>query len=106
MGLPGIGLSATIMGGLIGRSWPDLVPLPLEPRDSPRVGMVRAGAATFAVDLALAAGRSGVARPPAAFLALIFEGFFWDDLATVLLVSIAAFRLPKPGRCNRCARRG
>jgi len=58
--------------------------------------MVRAGAETLAVDLALAAGRSGVARPPAAFLGLIFEGFFWDDLATVLLVSIAAFRLPNP----------
>src|SRR5205807_5278322 len=96
MGFPGTGVSATTIGGLSGRSLPDLLPLPLEPRDSPRVGMLRAGAVTLAVDLALAAGRSGIARPPPGRFALIFEDFFWVDLATVLLVSISRLSLPKP----------
>src|SRR5690242_9856565 len=107
MGLPGTGVSGTTIGGGNGRSLPDLAPLPLEPRDSPRAGMFLAMtlAVDFELDLIEAAGRSGVVRPAGRF-ALSFEGFFWVDLATVLLVSISRLSLAKTRRCKRCARRG
>src|SRR5688500_3120712 len=58
--------------------------LPLEPRDSPRcMGVL----AAVLVALFLVGVRSGVDRRAEAGLGLVLEAFFWDDFATVLLVS-------------------
>src|SRR5215212_5228077 len=71
--------------GLMGLSLPGLVPRPLLGRTSGRV---------LALDLDLVEGRSGVVRPPPARFALVFEVFFWVDLATVSSLFTATGRLP------------
>jgi hypothetical protein len=54
----------------------------------------------------LVEGRSGAVRLLGARFAFTFADFFWDDLATVLLVSISRLSLGKTPNRKRCARLG
>src|SRR3954465_6591801 len=94
-----------------GRSLPPALPLcvprPLEPL-SPRAGTLLA--ATLILDLDLVEGRSGAVRLPPGRFAFVFEGFFWVDLATVLLVFLPPLASAAPaaqedaaGRVKRSA---
>src|SRR5688500_7469158 len=78
-------------------------PRPLEPRVSPRWGVLLA--ASLALALFLVGARSGVERRRAVGLGLLFEAFFWDDLATVFLVSSRQLAQYRP-RGERCAGQG
>jgi hypothetical protein len=82
--------------GLAGLSLPPLVPRPLLGRTSGRA---------LTLDLDLVEGRSGAVRPLPARFTLIFEGFFWVDLATVSSLFAATFECHWP-LCKRCAKAG